>query len=81
MAKKKKNTGPSDQAIADLLRQHLASSDKSLHALHIATNVSHSHLRRVIRSLPAEFGAYKSTGGSVWVKCFQGSAGTQVITL
>lgn len=77
MAKKKKNTGPSDQAIADLLRQHLASSDKSLHALHLATNVSHFHLRRVIRSLPAEFGAYKSTG-SVWVKCFQGSAGTQV---
>lgn len=73
MAKKKKNIP--DYVIADLLRQHLANSDKSLWGLCLATGFPVGRLTSVIRSLPAEFGIY-NRNGKQHVKHFQGAAGT-----
>jgi hypothetical protein len=73
IAKKRQNAN----LTADLLRQYLASTDLSVHALHVLTGTRHSSLRKLIISLPAEFGLY-NVNGKAFVKYFQGSAGTQV---
>lgn len=77
---RKNYTNYSDEVVADLLRQHLAHSDQSLDALNEQLHIRHFQLKRVIRSLPTEFGLY-NIRDERWVKYFQGSAGTQARVL
>lgn len=70
----------SDQAAAELLRQCMASSlqDKSVRDLHAITGLLYSQIKRVVRSLPGDFGLYKKTDDRHWVKYFAGPQEAQV---
>lgn len=73
----------SDGQLADLLRQNISNTtgDLSMQQLTVTLSVSFSQLKRVVRSLPAEFGLYNQTQNNrstQFVNYYAAPAGAQV---
>lgn len=70
-----KKSRPTDDAVAAQLRQLLQQKDRTVYDLHQFTGIS--HIKRVARSLPAEFGLYNVTiagKSSLHIKCHAGAS-------